>query len=204
MIYMVIDVMGAAVFALPLAWAFMAFCKEGGFKGSCLMGLFTLYLCAMFNVVGIPGLQYLIWHPAVNLVPFSDELNRRYIFQLTMNAVMFLPFGFFLPVLWKKCRSWRVTTLAGLLTSALIEFLQLFSFRATDVDDLIMNTLGAFLGYIGAWLFLHDRWQRAGEEQPGRVSDGVSLMVCVLIPLLSIILFRDWVCQWIYNLPVFR
>ena len=158
----------------------------------------------MFNVVGIPGLQYISWHPAVNLVPFSEELSRRFFLQLALNALMFAPFGFFLPVLWSKCRSWKITALAGFLTSALIEFLQLFSFRATDVDDLIMNTLGAFLGYLLAWCCFHRRWQRAGEEAPGRVGDGVSLLICVLIPLLSMILLRDRVCQWVYNLPVFR
>ena len=204
MIYTVIDVMGAAVFALPLTWAFLVFCKKGRFKDFCLTELFSLYLCAMFNVVGIPGLQYISWYPAVNLVPFSEELSRRFFLQLALNALMFAPFGFFLPVLWSKCRSWKITALAGFLTSALIEFLQLFSFRATDVDDLIMNTLGAFLGYLLAWCCFHRRWQRAGEEAPGRVGDGVSLLICVLIPLLSMILLRDQVCQWVYNLPVFR
>ena len=56
MIYTVIDIMGAAVFALPLTWAFLVFCKKGHFKDFCLTELFSLYLCAMFNVVGIPGL----------------------------------------------------------------------------------------------------------------------------------------------------
>ena len=167
MIYTVIDVMGAAIFALPLTWAFLLFCKKSRFKDFCLTELFSLYLCAMFNVVGIPGLQYISWHPAVNLVPFSEEPSRRFFLQLALNAVMFAPFGFFLPVLWKKCRSWPVTTLAGFLTSALIEFLQLFSFRATDVDDLMMNTLGAFLGYLLAWCCFHRRWRRAGGGSPG-------------------------------------
>ena len=68
----------------------------------------------------------------------------------------------------------------------------------------MMNTLGAFLGYLLAWCCFHRRWQRAGEEAPGRVGDGVRLLICVLIPLLSMSLLRDQVCQWVYNLPIFR
>lgn len=202
MIYMVIDLWGAAICALPLAWIFMAFCKNGSIKRFCLMGLFTLYLCEMFNVVGIPGVKYFTWAPTVNLIPFSDEINRRFLFQISMNAVMLLPFGFFLPVLWKKCRSWKVTTLAGFVTSAMIEFIQMFSFRTTDVDDLLMNTLGAFLGYLLAWACFHNRWKRPDEEKPSRVGDLTSLTVSVLIPLLSIVLVRWWFCEWVYSLPV--
>ena len=167
MIYTVIDIMGAAVFALPLTWAFLVFCKKGRFKDFCLTELFSLYLCAMFNVVGIPGLKYISWHPAVNLVPFSEELSRRFFLQLALNALMFAPFGFFLPVLWSKCRSWKITALAGFLTSALIEFLQLFSFRATDVDDVIFNTIGAWLGFLAAKLLFGRRWRvsvRTGRQ----------------------------------------
>ena len=37
---------------------------------------------------------------------------------------------------------------AGVLTSGMIELLQLFCFRATDIDDLLMNTLGAVIGFL--------------------------------------------------------
>lgn len=200
MIYAVVDLMSGAVFALLLEWLFEVYCGNRGFKRFLLTGLFTLYLCEMFNVVGIPAVQYIRWEPTVNLIPFGDEKNLRYFFQVSMNAVMFLPFGFLLPLLWKTCRSWKVTTLAGFLTSALIETIQLFCFRSTDVDDLMMNTLGASLGYALSWLCFRNRWKRPEEAKPGRINDLLSLTVSILIPLLVTMLLRSFVSEWIYGL----
>lgn len=202
MLYMVIDTLCGALFALPLVWDFWWICGDRGLRRGLLAGVFTLYLCAMFNVVGIPGLPYFRWVPTVNLIPFGDEKSVRFFLQLGLNAVMFLPFGFLLPVLWPKCRSWKVTTLAGLLTSGLIEFLQLFPFRATDVDDLLMNTLGAFLGYGLAWLFFRRSWLRP-EANSCRVNEWVRLSVTILIPLLTFIFIAPFVNQWVYGLPMF-
>ena len=50
------------------------------------------------------------------------------------------------------------TVFVGLLTSLTIELLQIFTFRATDVNDLMTNTLGAFIGYFFGLMirkFLH-------------------------------------------------
>ena len=121
-----------------------------------------------------------------------------------MNAVMFLPFGFLLPVLWKSCRSWKATALAGFATSALIEDMQLYCFRATDVDDLLMNTLGALLGYLLAWAIFHQQWQRADDAERGRVNDWVGLAVSVGIPLLVTVFIRTPVSDWIYGFPMFQ
>ncbi|MGM9604329.1 MAG: VanZ family protein, partial [Faecousia sp.] len=176
---------------------------ERSVKRFCLISLFTVYLCEMFNVVGIPAIPYFRWSPSVNLIPFGDEKNFRFFFQIGMNAVMFLPFGFLMPVLWEAGRSWKVTTLAGFAVSALIEIVQLFSFRATDVDDLLMNTLGAFLGYLLAWTVFHQKWQRADGAERGKERDWGSLIFSVLNPLLVTVLIRSAVSEWIYRLPMF-
>ena len=199
MLFSFIDLMCGAVFALPFAWLFMAYCKNGSRKRFLLISLFTLYLCKMFDVVGIPAVQYFRWGPAINLIPFGDEKNLRFFLQLGLNAVMFMSFGFMLPVLWEKCRTWSSTLLAGFFTSLAIEIIQLFSFRATDVDDLIMNTLGAGLGYFAAWLFFHKKWAR----NPAPAGDPPSLTVSILIPLLTIVLVRTPISDCIYRLPLF-
>ena len=203
MIYMIIDLMSGAVFALLLAWAFMAFCKNGSLKRFLWISLFTIYLCEMFNVVGVPAAQYFVWEPTINLIPFGDEKNLRFFFQIGMNAVMFMPFGFMLPILWRKCRTWKKTVLAGFLTSLAIEIVQLFSFRATDVDDLIMNTLGTFLGYIISRAIFNKKWKKDCENEEGRVNEWISLFVSVLIPLLVIIFIRTLVSNRIYSMPMF-
>ena len=198
LLYSLVDVLSAAVVAVPLVWLFQRFRGERGRTRYVLSGLFVLYLCEMFDVVGIPAIQYIRWEPNISLIPFSDETGWLGV-QRVLNAVMFAPFGFLLPVLWCKCRKWKVTVLAGFLLSLTIEILQMFCFRATDVDDLIMNTLGAGFGYFAAWLFFHNKWGR--DSAP--VGDILSLIVSILIPLLTIVLVRTPISDCIYRLPLF-
>lgn len=121
--------------------------------------LLVLYLSAMFNVVGLPGIPHLGWDPTVNLIPFSDYQDRRFLWLSGMNVLMTVPLGFFLPMVWRRYQSFSNTLFAGFFTSLAIELLQLFSFRSTDVDDLIFNTLGACLGWCLAKLFFGRRFR---------------------------------------------
>lgn len=65
--------------------------------------------------------------------------------NLLGNIVLFMPIGFCLPLLWQF--SAGRTVLTGLGCSLFIELCQLFLPRATDVDDLLLNTAGVLLGY---------------------------------------------------------
>ena len=202
LLYSLVDVLSAAVVAVPLVWLFQRFRGERGWTRYVLSCLFVLYLCEMFDVVGIPAAQYIRWEPNISLIPFSDG-TRWLGVQRVLNAVMFAPLGFLLPVLWRKCRKWSFTTLTGFLLSLTIEVLQMFCFRATDVDDLLMNTLGALLGYFLAWIIFHKKWARDSAPGTFKISDSLSLTVSILIPLLTIVLIRTPISDCIYRLPLF-
>lgn len=117
--------------------------------------LFMLYLMiALKDVVGFPSLSEWrrllasnrpIFNPIINLVPFNDGLEISAI----LNIIFFMPFGFLLPTLWKKYRKLLPTLCIGILFSIIIEIGQLFiQFRASDINDLIMNSIGAVCGWI--------------------------------------------------------
>lgn len=95
--------------------------------------------------------------PADILIPFREIrralLGGRYWlwFLLLGNIVMFMPIGFFPKLLWRRWTWWK-SLLAGLCASVTIEAAQLFTSRSTDIDDVILNTLGAVLGYALALL----------------------------------------------------
>lgn len=80
--------------------------------------------------------------------------------QMAMNVVLFVPLGIFARLLWK--RGLVGSTLLGFGVSFLIEITQLtanwgtvpFQYRIADVDDLIMNTSGALLGWLAGALYL--------------------------------------------------
>lgn len=117
--------------------------------------MFILYLIiSLTQVVGFPSLgewQRLsrlnepIFNPIINLVPFKDGLEISAI----LNIIFFMPFGFLLPTLWEKYRTLWTTLCSGIVFSMIIEVSQLFvAYRASDINDLIMNTIGTICGWI--------------------------------------------------------
>ena len=68
-------------------------------------------------------------------------------FIMLGNIGIFVPIGFFTALLWRKPRWWR-SLLAGFGCSCFIELVQPYIGRCGDVDDILLNTAGALLGYI--------------------------------------------------------
>ena len=114
--------------------------------------LFAIYLAAVDAVVGLPCITYIRLDFNFNWVPFQYMFSD-YKTSL-LNVLLFVPLGFFLPFFWKTFSNFGYTLLFGFCFSGLIEFLQIFTFRATDVNDLITNTVGTVLGYLLARITL--------------------------------------------------
>lgn len=109
------------------------------------VNIFCLVLMAILSVTGIPDVYSLRADFNVNMIPVFGRASHA---QYVPNILLFVPLGFFLPVLWEKYEKWSLTLLTGLLFSLAIELSQIFTYRATDIDDLIMNTLGTVAGYL--------------------------------------------------------
>ena len=103
----------------------------------------------------ITSLSHVIDHPyAFNLIPFDDYVNGRgdFMRQIILNVIMTVPFGFLFPLMQsRKKRTLIMTVLMTFLLSLLIEVLQpiVNGDRSFDVTDLITNTLGGAIGYLG-------------------------------------------------------
>lgn len=116
--------------------------------------LLMFYLLIMLKeVIGFPSIsnwqrvlnvQGNIFDPNISLIPFVNGiLHSDY-----LNVVMFIPLGFFLPLMWRKYHNGFETIKFGFYLSLFIELSQLFTrFRATDINDLITNTIGAAVGW---------------------------------------------------------
>ncbi len=86
------------------------------------------------------------WIPFVKLFVYVHP--REMLLNHIGNVAMFIPSGIVLPVIYKKLDSFPKAVGAGALLSLCIEIIQLpFSVRASDVDDLILNTIGVAIGY---------------------------------------------------------
>lgn len=81
------------------------------------------------------------------------------------NVLVFIPFGFLLPLVWRGV-GFRRGLLVAVLFSCGIEILQYLSrawgsYRSADVNDVILNAVGAGIGL--ALIFL-PRWRRGPRE----------------------------------------
>ena len=130
----------------------------------------ALMLWLMLDRSGaIEGVPY--WEQirmSLNLVPFRtimkyvrllsssrDHLVRLAVINLFGNIIMFIPLGFFLPRVFPKLRKLWKTLLTTALCISIIELVQLFSLVGScDIDDLILNLIGAAIGY-GLDKYLH-------------------------------------------------
>lgn len=114
-----------------------------------LVYIFLLYLYLTLSVAGIGSIwdighyDKIIRLEEINLIPFQSEGIMTYV----LNIIMFLPLGFLISLIWKQYRNPLKILLIGFGFSLSIEICQLFNRRNTDIDDLIMNTLGAVAGY---------------------------------------------------------
>jgi glycopeptide antibiotics resistance protein len=117
-----------------------------------LFVLMVLYVLMMLDMT-------LRWypenHPAANLVPFRSMVHdvrvggREFVVNFVGNLVAFMPLGVLLPSLSVRWGSARRVALAGAIFSAAIESTQYLSGRrVADVDDVLLNTTGALLGYL--------------------------------------------------------
>ena len=188
-----LDKFCGAIVSLPLVMIYVFLCdRERAKRRWGWMALLTLYLNAMYIVVGVPGIQYICWDPTLNLIPFQD-FSASNIAGMILNAVMFAPSGFLLPAYFERYRRWGRTLAAGFLTSLAVELIQLFTFRATDVDDLIMNTLGTLVGFLLAKLVLRRRtavYRGKKDWLELVIVNGIVLLVIVFIryPLMEAML----------------
>lgn len=97
-----------------------------------------------------------------NLIPFNTIKNyiyyfsyfgfKNWIINLLGNIVVFTPFGILLPMINNRLQKIHVFLLTFLLLITLLEAAQLF-FRvgSFDIDDIILNTVGALIGFGLYW-----------------------------------------------------
>lgn len=144
----------AAIATIPLLPLFclLNHHRIRNWKRSAVYLVFSIYLSTMYAAVGLPDITYYRFHPHFNFVPFLYMFTA---WETTvLNVLLFVPLGFFMPVLWNDYKSWFKTLFLGFGISSMIEVLQIFTYRATDINDLMTNTLGTFVGFLIGRLFL--------------------------------------------------
>lgn len=120
--------------------------------------LFIIYLIALFWIIvfkfniQLPPMRNM---RSINLIPFSEPLmlnGKVAIGEMIMNIVIFIPLGIYAEILFKRWNTLKKLLLFSLV-SLTCEVLQyIINIGASDITDIINNTLGGLIGlmiYIG-------------------------------------------------------
>ena len=88
----------------------------------------------------------------INLIPFVNLFDYPSVKDILINVIgnttMFMPIGVIYSIVYKKLNTAPKVLLAGIGLSLCIEILQLpFYDRVTDIDDLLLNSIGFSIGY---------------------------------------------------------
>lgn len=128
-----------------------------------LYSAYMLWLLFIRSRVPLNGDYWELVRQNISLIPFRtlfqyikelfsgrNPAEARHAFiNIFGNILLFVPFGVLLPLIWKRLRTvlWLLLCFAAAIV--FIEAVQLFTLRgACDIDDLILNTLGAFFGFL--------------------------------------------------------
>lgn len=162
---------GGLILSIALLYALMLFIairrKQDNFMQVIIQSSFFVYVFAVLQLTG-----YFILFKEISSQGWWDKMDHRIntddhvnftafktisIYkiadkQIAGNFIMLLPFGIYLPLLFKRLRKptgFLAVLIISFLVSVGIELLQLAThFRSTDVDDVILNTSGACAGFI--------------------------------------------------------
>lgn len=101
--------------------------------------------------------DFTMWQSNVNFMPFemikfyaTNNVNLDItIHNLFGNIILLLPLGLLLPFLFYKCKNLLSVTTIAFCTSLTIECIQFgLQIGMADIDDILLNTFGAMIGYM--------------------------------------------------------
>lgn len=176
LVYGCIGFVVVAAVMLP-SYALVDYVRRGAvdLRRMIAVGAFLLYCCLAVAVVvfPVPGPTTPPLEQTVQLVPLQwiedvgtemrkyglaptllNAVSTQTFQQAMLNVALFVPLGMFLRLVWRK--GLRSTVKTGALVSFTVEITQLTAnfgtapmvYRVFDVDDLLTNTAGAFLGWL--------------------------------------------------------
>ena len=122
--------------------------KKFVFHRELLALIFIIYILCLYYVVTYQDVS----NGGINLIPFKEMFrysfgSSKFIKNVIGNILMFLPFGFFISY-YLKANKLGYPFILTLIVSLTIELVQLRIGRIFDIDDIILNVIGGFCGFL--------------------------------------------------------
>ena len=114
-----------------------------------ILGLvFIIYILCLYYILTYQNTGY----GGVNLTPFKEMFrytfgSPKFIKNIVGNIILFIPFGFFTSY-YLNTKKALTPVVITLVISLCAEGIQYHIGRIFDVDDILLNVFGGFLGYL--------------------------------------------------------
>ena len=147
--------------------------------------LFIIYILLLYELLTRAELNTVRGY---NLVPFSEMFryeigSTSFYLNVVGNIVIFIPFGYLISTYIKPKRILSIL-IVSVISSATVEFVQLCIGRSFDVDDIILNSLGAIIGFL-----IYIRLGAIKKHLPGIFKKDIIYNILCFIILIIMVLY---------------
>ncbi|EJA6666105.1 TPA: glycopeptide resistance protein VanZ1 [Clostridioides difficile] len=164
-------------------------------KHNITKGLFIVYIIILTWIIlfklqfDISSLETMNLR-SINLVPFAGSLiinNRVDISEIILNVAIFVPFGIYVCMLKEEWRFIKKVIPIFITSLAFETFQYIFALGASDITDLIGNTLGGIIG-IAVFMLL----SKIFKNNTIKIINVLALIVTIIVVLfLGLVIFAN-------------
>lgn len=110
--------------------------------------LFIIYILCLYHILTVQNTGY----GGINFTPFKEMFrytfgSKKFIKNILGNIVLFIPFGFGASY-YLNTKKTLQPVIITLIVSACAEGMQYYLGRIFDIDDILLNVFGGFIGYL--------------------------------------------------------
>ena len=148
--------------------------------------LFIVYALILFQLLTNAEMNS---SSGVNIIPFTEIMRyevgtNSFYLNVVGNIMLFVPFGYFVSSYVKASKVSHILLVSG-ITSFTIEAVQHFIGRSFDIDDILLNVVGAIIGFL-----LYIGLTAIKKHLPKFLrSDTLYNILCVILMLVCVIYY---------------
>ena len=137
-----------SVVAISLRLAYLKGSKKFVLHKELMSLIFIIYILCLYFVVTGQDINY----GGINLIPFKEMFryefgSYKFMKNIVGNILLFIPYGYFSSY-YLNNKKVGTNIVVCLIATLCIECIQYYIGRVFDIDDIILNVLGGFLGYL--------------------------------------------------------
>ena len=108
-----------------------------------------IYIWLLFEILTMTEINSA---SGINLIPFSEILRYKvgtklFYYNVLGNIIIFIPFGYLIGSYVNPKKIWPIVV-TTLVTSGVVELVQLKIGRSFDIDDILLNIIGSIIGFL--------------------------------------------------------